>query len=436
MRKNIRFYALLFLLLTFSFSLAGCEGRGNATTEVPALEEAGHEHEEHGQEGNHEESHQPGAAHEHGQDHQDSGGDAEEAGHEHEELVRMTGQEAKQFGIETAEAGPGKVEEFVSLPGVVMVNADRTAHIVPRVSGIVRAVYKKLGDRVRAGELLAEIDSQRLVELKVAYLSAKERYQLANELFAREKKLWEKKITAEQEYLASRQAAAEARISLRSAEQKLHALGLSEEDLKALADHQGGEFSRYAVTAPFDGTVIEKHITVGESVKDDSSIFVIADLSTVWVDIRIYQKDLPHIRANQEVLVLASHGGQQAKGILSYISPMVDEKTRTAPGRIVLDNRNGAWRPGMFITARIAVDAYELPLVVPRSALQNFEGRQVVFVRTPEGFKPQPVQLGRANDELVEVVAGLVPGQEYVRKGAFTLKAQLSKETFGDGHSH
>ncbi|TYO95016.1 cobalt-zinc-cadmium efflux system membrane fusion protein [Geothermobacter ehrlichii] len=307
---------------------------------------------------------------------------------------------------------------------------------VPPVPGIVREVRKKLGDRVRAGEVMAVLESRELADAKAEYLAARERLALAQANFSREERLWKKKISAEQEYLNARQALAEARINLRSAEQKLHALGLSEIYLKKLPQHPEQTYTRYEVRAPFDGTVIQKHISLGEALSDTSEAFVVADLSTVWADINVYQKDLARVRKGQKVVIDLGHGIPTVSRTLSYVGPLVGEETRTALARAVLPNPHGDLRPGMFITARVATDSTEVPLLVPKSALQTLEGRTVVFVLDEDGFEPRPVTIGRQNGLQVEIVNGLKAGEKYASTGAFTLKAQLSKGAFGDGHGH
>ena len=123
-------------------------------------------------------------------------------------------------------------------------------------------------------------------------------------------------------------------------------------------------------------------------------------------------------------------------GTVDYISPTVDETTRAATARIVLPNDKGQWRPGSFVTAIIDVDRVEVSLLVPKSAIQTVENQSVVFTETDNEFEPQPVQVGRTNSTHAEILAGLRVGQRYVAQGAFTLKAQLSKGDFGDGHGH
>ena len=361
---------------------------------------------------------------------------AEAQGHDPEGVVRLSDEEIEEFGIEIRTAGPGRILLHVDLPGEVTVNADRLGHVVPRVPGIVREVRKTLGDTVRTGEVMAVLVSRELADAKSAYLAARERLELALANFRREQGLWAKKITSEQEYLEAKQKLAEVRIELRSAEQKLHALGFSEAFLEKLPEHSDVDFTRYEIRAPFDGTVIEKHITTGEVLNAEAEAFVVADLSTVWVDLSVYQKDLPFVQIGQKAVVSAGPGLAEAQGIISYLGPIVGEKTRTAPARVVLPNPDGRWKPGLFVNARVAVKEEEAEIVVPKTAVQTMDGRPVIFVRTEQGFKPRPVSLGRSNDTNVAVVSGLGSGERYAAEGAFTLKAELAKEAFagGDGH--
>jgi cobalt-zinc-cadmium efflux system membrane fusion protein len=357
-------------------------------------------------------------------------------GHEGEKTVQLDGDALEEFGIEVGIAGPGRLRIHVSLPGEVVVNPDRLAHVVPRVPGIVREVRKYLGENVHAGEVMAVLESRELADVKSTYLAAKERLILAETNFRREEDLWKKKISAEQDYLEARQALAEVNIHLRSAEQKLHALGFPEAYLAQLPDHPDSSYTRFEIVAPFSGSVIGKHITLGERLNDGAEAFVVADLSKVWVTLSVYQKDLPFVQVNQDVVIAARDGAPEARGTISYISPLVGEATRTATARVVLANPDGQWRPGLFVTALVATDSIDVPLLVPKSALETIDNQTCVFIKTADGFAPRPVTLGKVNDVQVEVLSGLEPGQQYVTRGGFTLKSELEKEAFGGDHGH
>ncbi len=194
--------------------------------------------------------------------------------------------------------------------------------------------------------------------------------------------------------------------------------------------------SPYEMKTLISGTVIDKHITLGEAVSREHAGFIIADLSNVWADITVYQRDLTRVSDGQRVTIDGGDHLPGASGRISYVAPIVNEKTRTALARVVLPNDSGVWRPGTFITAQVVVDRLDVPVAVPRTALQMFQGHDVVFVQTDEGFAPRPVVVGRADRNHLEIVSGLAPGEFYVSQGGFTLKAELGKESFGGGHDH
>ncbi len=188
----------------------------------------------------------------------------------------------------------------------------------------------------------------------------------------------------------------------------------------------------YPIKSLIDGTIVEKHLTIGEVVDDKSHGFVIANLNTVWVYLQVYQKDLPYVRVGQKVKITAGPGLPEVEETIDYISPIIDEATRTAEARVVLNNSKGLWKPGLFVTGNIMVKDLRVDVLIPKTAIQTLDEQPIVFVQTKEGFKPQPIEIGRENEISVEVVHGLKPGMVYVSKGGFTLKAELLKSEFGD----
>ncbi len=183
----------------------------------------------------------------------------------------------------------------------------------------------------------------------------------------------------------------------------------------------------YSLTTLIDGTVIEKHLTKGEAVDRDKQAFAIADLSSVWVDCSVFQKDLDRVSIGKAVRVSAGDDDDAADGIVSYLTPVVDQPTRTATARTVLENADGRWRPGMFVSVRV-LEPVSVALAVAHSSLQTLGADRVVFVEQGEGgFLPRPVALGRSGATEVEVVSGLEPGERYVATNSFLLKAELGK---------
>jgi cobalt-zinc-cadmium efflux system membrane fusion protein len=362
--------------------------------------------------------------------------------------VEMAPAAAKAAGIEIETAGPVQMKTVLELPGEIGLNKNKVAHVVPRLSGVVTEVRKNLGDRVRKGEVIAVIDSRELAEAKTEYIESVHRLEFAQAAFVREESLWKKKISPEQDYLASRHALEEAEIARQASEQKLLALGLSHAALVSLAVEPEGAvierevrapfvpkaLTRYELRAPLDGVVIEKRITVGEALKEDADIFVIADLSTVWGEITVYAKDLRAVRVGQKVTVRSKDLGVEATGKISFIGPLVGEQSRAASAHVDIPNPKGLWRPGLFVTVELAQEEIPTQVAVSADALQTFRDWNVVFVQYGDQFEARPLELGRTDGKWVEVVSGLSPGEKYAAKNSFVLKADLGKS--GASHDH
>lgn len=194
----------------------------------------------------------------------------------------------------------------------------------------------------------------------------------------------------------------------------------------------------FDVKAPFAGTVVAYDITPGETVEAGIPLFTVADLSSVWADLRIYQRDLGKVRKGQRVIVVNGHNGPRFSGTISYISPTIDEHTRTGLARVIVDNVDGEWRPGQFVQGNVSIEEHKAAIIIPRGAVLPYEGKTVVFVQTAEGFEPRPVELGHSDATSHEVVSGLEAGETYVTRNAISLKAEMKKGSFGGhaGHVH
>jgi cobalt-zinc-cadmium efflux system membrane fusion protein len=208
---------------------------------------------------------------------------------------------------------------------------------------------------------------------------------------------------------------------------------VSEGDVLAVIEGNDS-LTPYMLEAMTGGTIIEKHITKGENLQTEESAYTIADLSDVWVILTLYQKDLFQVRVGQAVTVSGGAHLSSAKGVIDYVSPTLDEHTRTGYARVVLSNQDGMWKPGMFITGDIDQGEEPVDLVVPKTAIQTLDEGASVFVETSEGFVPRKVSLGRANRTHVEILSGLADGERYVVRGGFTLKAELGRGEMDEGH--
>lgn len=341
--------------------------------------------------------------------------------------------EATGIGIKTA--GPAVIKTTLAFPGEIQLNPRQVAHVVPRVDGVAVEVYKFLGDKVKKGEVLAVLESRELANLRSQYLVAFRSWELAREIFEREKRLWKEKVSAEQSYLIAKKELAEAKVLLEAAAQKLYALGLSEADLQAMTLEIADPFNRYKLRAPSSGEVVEQHLTLGEAVSADAEIFTIADLSTVWGKITVYAKDLDAVQEGQEVMVQAVNmdlatGG----GTVFYLGPLVGEQTRSATAYVEIPNPKGRWRPGLFITVETVQEKIRVPVAVTVEAIQTYQEHPVVFVQHGNLFEPRPVVLGLRGNVWVEVREGLSAGERYVARNSYVLKSELGKSAAAHHH--
>jgi cobalt-zinc-cadmium efflux system membrane fusion protein len=217
-------------------------------------------------------------------------------------------------------------------------------------------------------------------------------------------------------------------------------LGFDEEYLARLPAAPRTTLTRYNLIAPFDGTVVEKHITLGEVLKPDSeaALFGVADLRTVWVDLHVPQIDLLRVQPGQHALVSAGDGIPPVACVIEYVGPVIGAETRTALARATIANTAGVYRPGLFVTARVALERVAVPVCVPSDAVQIVDGEPCVFIQQGHGFLPRPVVTGIRDDQFIQIHSGMNAGEPYVARGAFTLKAILATSGLDShaGHGH
>ncbi len=357
-------------------------------------------------------------------DHAEEGA-AAEGEHAEEGRLELSAEQIAAAGIQLTEARAQNISLGLPFPGEVRFDEDRTAHVVPRVPGVVESVSVNLGQSVKKGQLLAVIASQQISDQRSEQAAAQRRLTLARTTYEREKKLWQDKISAEQDFLQARQALEEAEIALANARQKISVLSGS-------VVATGG--NRYELRAPFDGVVVEKHLTPGEVVDEATNVFTLSDLSRVWVTFGVSPKDLTKVQVGKPVTVSAPELNAEVAGTVAYVGSLLGEQTRTATVRVTLANPRGAWRPGLFVTALVATDSRQAKVAVPETAIQTVEDKPTVFVRTDDGFRAQPVELGSRAAGLVEVTQGLEPGVQVASAGSFVLKSELGKASAE--HSH
>lgn len=347
------------------------------------------------------------------------GGHAEaEGAHGEDGVVVLTPQQITASGIQIVRPnlGGGGV---IDLPATIEGDPQGMQVVSAAIGGRVVALTRNLGQTVRRGETLAVIESREAAALNAEVEAAGARAKLARSTLAREQRLFDEKVSPEQDLVAARTAATEAEIALRLARQQVAAAGGG-----------GGGLNRLAINSPLSGQVIGRSAVLGQTVAADAELFRVANLSTVSLSLSLSPEDAGRVRPGAAVEVSA--GAQRATGKVSFVSPVLDETTRLVPVIATLDNRSGGWRVGQPVTAAIALPGTaDATLRVPSAAIQYVEGKTVVFVRTANGFRAAPVVAGRQDGGSVIVTSGLTGKEQIAAAGSYTLKSELGKGEAG-----
>lgn len=344
--------------------------------------------------------------------------------------IVMDDERIKLAEIELRQAGPAPIARRLVVPGTIVPDAGRVSHVSVKLSGTVAELRKNLGDDVVKDELLAVLESREVADAKSEYLAAKLSNELQQDLTARDKSLWEGRAVPEQQYIRSRNAAAQTEMRFGIARQKLMALGVQDTEIAGLPQAPDGTLRSQNIRAPISGRIAERKVELGTAVGRDNletELFVIVDLGQVWVDLSVSSTDLPLIKEGQLVDITVRGVAESGAAKIVFVSPLLDKETRAARVVASLANPGGRWRPGSFVTAAIAIERRDVPVAVPFAAVQTVDGRKAMFVRTKEGFEKRNVVLGQRDGPLVEVVSGLAVGDTVAASNTFSLKAELSK---------
>jgi cobalt-zinc-cadmium efflux system membrane fusion protein len=373
----------------------------------------------------------------------------------HHRRIQFASAEAVEragIGVEPAARGP--VTEAVTGPGEVTFDPTRTARLSPRVAGSVAKVFKELGDRVTAGEVVALIDAPEVGRAKTDLLLAVNTARLKETVL--------KALTAGNAPVRTVQEAeaglTEARIRVQAAEQALANLGLpaTASALAGVPDDQLADRVRslglpasagpvtsgslWPLTAPTAGVIVNRDVVVGETVDPAKVLFVVSDPSRVWVTLGLRAEDARGVAVGQKVSFRPDGGRQQVDTTVSFIAPEADHKTRTVTVRAAIADAPPWLKANTFGTGRVVLREEPAAVVVPADAVQQVPDGQVVFVRDKDFFTseyklfhPRFVRTGAADGTQTEIAAGLLPGELVVAQGAASLRAELLRGLLGEG---
>jgi len=335
--------------------------------------------------------------------------------------IAMTAAQIKANGIALDTAAPATLRQRLHLPAQVKTDAERTVALAAPAQGIVQAVLVSPGSVVRKGQALVTIQSPAVAQWRAEAASARQRLQLARTTYAREKTLWDERISARQDLEAAATAMQEAEIAAQAAAQRLAALGIA----------AGAVSGSVTVRSPLDGVVVEKPAVAGQAVDETKPLLTVADLSHVWIEAAVPADSLGQVAAGMAAKISVGTQPGEIDGTVAFVGPVLGETTRMATARIVLPNRDARLRPGMLASVDLMGPQAQVPVTVSGDAIQTIHEHSVVFVRTKAGFALRDVVPGRSDGKRTEIVRGLAAGESVAAGGSFLLKADLGKHEAG-----
>lgn len=363
-----------------------------------------------------------------------------EGGEHHDEagLVKLTPEQVVTAKIATAVVDVRAIAAEIAATGEIVPPDDGIARVGATMSGRVIKLTKGVGDVVKRGEVLAWLTSPELGRAKADYLVAASTARVTRDTADREQALFDRKIAAERDWQLAEAEAAKARAEKEAAELRLHTFGISDAQLARLRpdDHYG---SSITVISPIAGLVVERPIALGQMAEPQDAMFVVMDLRKVWVQVDVYERDLQQVKVGQSVEARVQAWGDRVfGGTIEMIGAVIDRRSRTIKVRVVLANPEGALKPGMFAAVKLGGTKAEPRegLFVPATAVQRDGDAAVVFVPVGEHeFQMREVELRSQAGDWFEVIHGLAPGEKVVTVGAFLLKSEAKRDSFG-GHEH
>lgn len=359
-------------------------------------------------------------------------------------------QSSQARAIETEVVTPQLIAGAVRATGKILVSEDRVAAIGPVHEGRLVRLYAGQGSVVRKGQKLADLQSADLDEAEADYLKAvadsenarrtsEAELRLAQQTYDRTKMLYEKTIaagkalqSAEHDLQVAKATAdnsiASTKAALTSARHRLLILGLTEADIKALATKP--DFAAvFSLTSPISGIVVERNATVGATVGSDANVFKIVDISSVWIDANVFEKDVARVKLGQPVNVsVTAFPGTVFTGKVILVSTVMDPETRSLKVRTEVPNRDARLKPDMFANVEIITDVNRTSISIPQTAVLNDGGQSVVFVAAGSGFEKRSVTTGIQSDDRIEITGGLKAGDKVVTKGNYLLLQQGKPE--------
>ena len=358
----------------------------------------------------------------------------EESHNEHSELVILSVESIKQIKLETETVSLQPFTGYLTIPAKVITNQDNEAQIGSLVQGRVHQVFVKIGDYVKAGQVLMTVEGLDVGEIKAGYVIAKAALDYTKANYERQKKLFDEKIGSQKALLESQAEYEKALAEFNAEDKKIHSVGLSDEDVtdgKMSDEHTSGTLP---IKSSINGVVVERNVVIGQSVDATTNAFKVININSVWVDGQIYEKDLTKInQKTNAVFTSATYQNEKFNGRIIYIGQTVDEQSRTITVRGEFNNSNSKLKPQMFGELKIPVGTNAKAMLVPEESVVKESGQEYLFVQTTDTtFEKRIVITGTSVDNRIEIKVGAKEGEKVVTKGVFFLKSELMKESLGE----
>jgi cobalt-zinc-cadmium efflux system membrane fusion protein len=365
------------------------------------------------------------------------------------DTVQIGLESQKEVGITVEIARLHTLHDMLSATGTVSEDPIRVAHIRPLARGLIEKAYVRLGDRVSKGDPLIEYDN---IELGLAlgeYQTAQAELQrsltdleVRKTILDRGKEMLKVGAIArtaydlrEAEYKDAEARTAGAHATVAKILEQIYRFGWTDQDLATLPSRQGKDhsISHSVLRSPSSGIITNYHASVGEAVEPSTELLAITDMSSLWVLADVFERDLAHVQTGKAVQVrVASYPGKVFKGRITYVGDTIEPKTRTAKVRCVVENSSGLLKLEMFATVEIPVDRGSSVLAVPDSAIQQIEGKPVVFIRKFEKeYQKHEVQTGIASGGYTEIRSGINLGDLVATQGSFVVKSAFLRNLIG-----
>ncbi len=406
----------------------------HAEDEHQAQHEAGIEH-SHEAETDEEHTHAADEPHEHAID-------DESTTHQHtaDDLITVEGNWETLVGLETAVVHRMSVERMITVPGKIVPNQNQVADVSALIEGSINCVLADLGDRIGVDDELVCITSPEIGMLRAEYDKTKAELEIRRQNFQRKQNLYKESIISERAYQEAELALHIADVNYNYAMKKLLAVGITVNELDHPPEgHSIAVGSTMHIHAPIAGVITSRNARTGQKVGSNTVMFEIMDLSTVWCEADIFEKDLKNVKMGQRIrLQVSAYPDQSFNGRIFYISSTLNDITKTMKILIEIDNRNEMLKPGMFADTHIVMGKKENILAVPREAILMDEHIPIVFLKEPGGYHRHIVETGIVSDIYTEIVSGISDGAIVVTKGNYQLKSKIKMSGVDPhaGHVH